>query len=343
MHHPDRTRRLRPIALTAAATVLALGASLVSAQCCSDAAGMAASPAEIADRPLDLASLGFYETRANTFTRNLQDRACLDVDSAGNVLIVWESRRQELRTYGVVGQFFDPLGRPVGTELSINQYAPGVQHEAAVAFDAQGRAWVAWQSDGQDGDSGGVYLRGFAPQDGAYAPMGDEIAVNTTTKGSQSDPSLAVNSAGQVCVVWSSAVDSPDAVATARLFDGAGQPITDEIAIGAATDGQDRLVTVKGRSDGRFIVAWDHIDAAGNPIGLFARTLDSASDSPLGAVHHLTAAYTDSTNIEPSLAIDSQDRLIMAWMALPKDAQGYNVVAQRFDADLSPIDSVRTI
>jgi len=343
MHHPDRARHLRPTALTAAATALALSASLVSAQCCADAAKVAAGPAEVAGRPLDLASLGFHEARANTFTRNLQNRACLDVDSAGNVLIVWDSRRQELGSYGVVGQFFDPLGRPLGTELRINQHAPGPQHEAAVAFDTQGRAWVAWQSDGQDGDSAGIYLRGFAPRDGAYAPLSDEILVNVTTKGSQSDPSLAVNSAGQICIVWSSAADSPDAVATARLFDAAGRPITDEIAIGAATDGQDRLATAKALSDGRFIIAWDHVNAAGAPIGLFARTLTPAGESPLGAVRHLTADDVNSTSIEPSLAIDSHDQMIMAWMSLPKDAAGYNIVARRFDSDLNPIDNLHTI
>lgn len=339
MQHQDRRHDLRPLGFAIAAATLTLSASLASAQCCAEKANLAA----IADRPLDLASMGIHETRANTFTRSLQDRACLDVDSNGNVLVVWDSRRQELGSYGVVGQFFDPLGRPLGTERRINQYAPGLQHEAAVAFDKQGRAWVAWQSDGQDGDSAGIYLRGFAPQDGAYAPMSDEILVNATTKGSQSDPSLAVNSAGQICIVWSSAAESPDAVATARLFDASGQPLTGEIAIGAATDGQDRLATAKALSDGRFIIAWDHVNADGQPIGLFARTLTPQNESPLGTVHHLTADSIDSTNIEPSLAIDSKDHLILAWMSLPREAQGYNIVARRFDADLNPIDNLRTI
>lgn len=338
-HLSHRSRHLRPLGYAAAISAFALSASLANAQCCGEAANLAV----VGDRPLDLSSLRFYEAQANTFTRSLQDRACLDVDSAGNVLIAWDSRRQELGSYGVVGQFLDPLGRPLGTEFRINQYAPGLQHEAAVAFDKQGCAWVAWQSDGQDGDEGGIYLRGFAPKDGSYAPMGDEILVNSTTKGAQTDPSLAINAAGQICIVWSSAAESRDAVATARLFDVSGQPISDEMVIGSSADGHDRLATTKALSDGRFVIAWDHVSATGEPVGLFARTLAATDEAPLGVVRHLTVDYTNSTHIEPSLAVDSHDNLIMAWMRLPQDATGYDIVAQRFDADLQPVDSLQTI
>lgn len=338
-HLPPRPHHLRPLGYAAAVSAFALSASLASAQCCVEAANLVV----VGDRPLDLSSLRFSETRANTFTRSLQDRACLDIDSAGNVFVVWDSRRQELGSYGVVGQFFDPLGRPLGTELRINQFAPGLQHEAAVAFDKQGRAWVAWQSDGQDGDEGGIYLRGFAPSSGSYAPIGDELLVNVTTKGSQSDPSVAINGGGQICVVWANGVQGADAVATARLFDASGAPITDEIVIGNATSGHDRLATAKALSDDRFVIVWDHVNENGDPIGLFARTLALADETPLNAVHHLTSDYADSTSIEPSIAIDSHDNLIMAWMLLPKDAQGYNIVAQRFNTNLTPIDDLRTI
>lgn len=329
----NRTHRLAVTAFTA----FALSASLANAQCCSEVVDRSAA------KPLDLTSLAMHEAAANTFTHSLQERACLAVDSKGNILVVWDSRRQELYSYGVVGQYFDPLGRPIGAELRINDFAPGMQHEAAVVFDGQDRAWVVWESNDQDGDASGIYLRAFSAKDGAFAPITGEIAVNTTTRGAQCDPSIAINAAGEICIVWASAAEAGHAVTTARVFDAQGQPVTDEIAIGAATSGQDRLASTQALSDGRFVIAWDHVSASGNPTGIFARTLAAGIESPLSPVQHLTVDQVHGTHIEPAIAVNSRDELVMTWMHLADKADGYDIVTQRFDAKLQPVAPMQIV
>ncbi len=324
-HHQGPNRHLRPLAFAAAITAFAVAAASAD------------------DTRLDLGRLAFHEAQANTFTHSAQDRACLAIDTKGNVLVVWDSRRQELYSYGVVGQYFDPLGRPIGSEMRINAHAPGMQHESAVVFDNQDRAWVTWESNDQDGDASGIYLRAFSAKDGGFAPITDEIAVNTTTKGSQCDPSIAINSKGEICVAWCSAEVDGRAVATARLFDSTGQPASEEMVIGASASGQDRLASVAALSDGRFVVAWDHVDGKGVPAGLVARTIAPHRESVLGVVQRLTPEHAGATHIEPALAVNGRDEIIVTWMHLGELAQGYDVVAQRFDADLQPLAGVQVV
>jgi len=72
-----------------------------------------------------LASLRTSEAQANTYTFSAQEDPSLAVDGEGRLLATWTSRRQELGTYGVFAQLLDPLGRPLGTELHVNQTLPG--------------------------------------------------------------------------------------------------------------------------------------------------------------------------------------------------------------------------
>ena len=78
---------------------------------------MSATPAQqaataSAEAPTDRV----LELRANTYTRSTQADGALDIAPNGNVFVAWSSRRQEMGSYGVFGQVFDALGRPIGTE-----------------------------------------------------------------------------------------------------------------------------------------------------------------------------------------------------------------------------------
>ena len=109
------------------------------------------------------------EVRANTYTRSTQHNASLDIAQDGRTLVAWASRRQEMGSYGIFAQLFDPLGRAIGTELHVNNYMPGGQIEPSVTFAADGTAWIAWCSYGhQDGQAAGVPQK--APPAATTAP-----------------------------------------------------------------------------------------------------------------------------------------------------------------------------
>ena len=59
--------------------------------------------------------------------------------------------------YGVYAQRYDSLGVPQQSEVRVNSYTTGIQHQPTAAMDASGNFVVAWQSSGQDGSGLGVY------------------------------------------------------------------------------------------------------------------------------------------------------------------------------------------
>jgi Ca2+-binding RTX toxin-like protein len=58
-------------------------------------------------------------------------------------------------------QAFDAQAQASGEAVRVNENATGLQSDAEVAVLGAGAYAVAWRSDGQDGDQGGIYLRTF--------------------------------------------------------------------------------------------------------------------------------------------------------------------------------------
>lgn len=292
-----------------------------------------------------LSSHRLIESRANTFTGNHQVRPAVAVDPTGRTMVVWASRRQELGTFGVFGQWFDALGRRLGTEVHVNQFHPGTQHEPDVALDATGCAWVVWESLGQDGEGAGIYLRRFAPAapgESGYVVMGDEVRVNDRVEGDQVSPSIAINSRGDALVCWMTETSGSRFAVVGRLFGAHGQPTSAEFAIGvngadgAAIDGSERHIACAALADGRFVAAWDRFDTSAAPSGIFAALIELTDNQPRVS-RPITVASPESTDaIEPSIASDGSDRFVVAWMQSRQDGAGYDVAA-RLLGDAGPL------
>jgi len=327
--NPHRNTRLHrsvgPVLSCAAALALGLHFPMVDAgpaRCLAD--GL---PSDAAER-LDLSSLRLVEGRANTFTKNIQGRSSLAADPQGRILAVWDSRRQEQGTYGVFAQRFDQLGRRIGTEMHLNEFTMAAQQSPAAAFDAQGRAWVAWESFGQDGDGFCIVLRRFADEGDQLAPLAGDFVVNETTAGDQFAPAVSVSRSGETLVTWSSALEDRVS-AVGRLFGADGTPLGPEFSIHNTAGQGARNVAHAALPDGRFIVAYVQLDNASRVSTVHTRIVDTADQSAGEAV--LVSAGGDCDCIEPTIALDASGRGTIAWMQARED-DGFDVVARRFDA-----------
>ncbi len=280
--------------------------------------------------PGPLEGLKRVEVQANTFLENHQDHAALAFDGAGNLLTVWESRRQEQATPGVFAQLFDPLGRPLTTELHVNQFLPGGQGRPAAAFAPDGSAWVVWESGGQDGSGLGIQARrfGFFPQAGGnrtFGPLSDEISVNQTARGDQQAAGVAVSPAGRVLVTWISS-RADQRVAMGRLLDSEGGPLTGEFRLGLSDSGDESVVSSAWLSASRFAAVWSHSKGMGRPSAVMARFFD-ASGKPAAAPLPVSAPGR-SQNIEPALASGANGGLLVAWMNSRQNEHGFRVLAR---------------
>jgi hypothetical protein len=141
------------------------------------------------------------EFRVNTYTSGNQTDPEVDVDAAGNFVVVWQSSLQDGSGGGVFGQRFAASGAPLGGDFRVNSHTTSDQMRPVVTLDSSGNFVAAWQSAGQDGSANGVFAQRF---DAAGAPLGAEFRVNTFVAGEQDDPAVAAAATGHFVVVWSS-------------------------------------------------------------------------------------------------------------------------------------------
>jgi len=99
------------------------------------------------------------EFQVNTYTGNYQIPTGITALANGGFMISWESDGQDSSYYGVYGQCYHADGTKDGGEFRINSYTTGGQYDSSMATLPDGRIVVTWTSDGQDGDSFGVYSR----------------------------------------------------------------------------------------------------------------------------------------------------------------------------------------
>ena len=272
------------------------------------------------------------ELRVNTFTYNRQQEASLDADARGNLLIAWGSRRQEAGTYGVFAQHLDPLGRPLGTEIHVNQEVDGHQSEPSVAFAPDGSAWVAWQSSAQDGELGGVYARRLVPQETPEGirllPLGPEILLNETISGDQSAPAIEIDDEGIVFASWSSLTREGRAL-LGRFFHSDGTPLSGEFRIPEDESGHPYNGSIAALGDGRFAVIWVATSEDYAPTGIRGRIFDVDSGAgpefPVSREGH-------PHSVDPNLGADAEGNLVAVWMEAREDQDGrYRAMARLFD------------
>ena len=231
---------------------------------------------------------------------------------------------------------------------------PGMQFKPSVAYAADGSAWFAWESHGQDGSGSSVVARQFALRDGRFVANGAEIPVNGQRQGDQCMPVLAANSSGDVLAVFAdqlpeeadglarfeirarslakaavleSEIDFtnlPLASSTSEDF-ALASSVGEDFAITQPGSGSDTLPSLTTLPDGRFLVSWARAHA-GDSSGVWARHLN-ADGTPAGAEFRLSK---DSTAIEPSIATFENGDFVATWLV--QHAQGYAVEAARFDS-----------
>lgn len=302
--------------------------------------GLLAAAASIAGPPKHepIGSVKVIESRANTYTSNHQSDPAVDFDADGRSLVVWGSRRQDGGSWGVFGQRIDPLGRRIGSEIRINQTAMATQWRPDVAYDGNGGFWVTWESFGQDGADGSIVARRFAAD---FQSATDEIIVNQNQVGHQNETSIATDVQGRALICWASN-DGQIARLRGRIYDSAGEALTNEFPITGKADGQAGNVSAAAlQGTDAFMITWARADSAGIPTAVVARKF--GIDGKPRAKELIVAQHSqnDSRPIEPAIDSDADGRFVITWMS--RSGNGHAVRAARFDSRGNVIDAAWTV
>ena len=174
-------------------------------------------------------------------------------------------------------------------------------------------------------------LAALAPLSAQLLRIGPELAVNTTTTGSQFAPAVAGQRGGPFLVVWQSAdQDGSGAGIYARLFDSTGTALTGEIHVPQTTTGEQITPAVAYSPSGTFLVAWAASAQDGSGYGIFARRLQAASGQLLGDEFAVNVS-TVGNQIAPRVAAQSGG-FFVAWSGLGAGGDTNEIFARGFSA-----------
>ncbi len=264
------------------------------------------------------------EFAVNAVTAGCQQRPSVAMDRSGNFIVAWESDGQDGSGRGIIARRFASDGAPLGSELLVNVTTAGDQRAPGVERDPSGSFLVAWQSESTspDGDSWGVFARGF---NASGAPASSEFLVNATAAGAQSAPAVAWlhGSPVRYAVVWQSqGQDGSGSGVYRRTFTLGGLAQSGEQAVSATASGSQTHPSVAADASGNFTVTWQ----AGGRV--LARRFSVAS-APLGAEVGVTGNLPESGR-HPSLAGAAGGDFVVVWERGGGEAPP-TIAAQLFD------------
>jgi len=258
-------------------------------------------------------SFSVRDVQLNTFTKSLQECVTLGMDSGGEILAAWESRRQEAGTYGVFARRIDEKGIAHGGEIHVNQTLAGHQSRPVVAIGDEGE-YLAWNSSGQPGQRVVVVGR----------ELGNCESALSRGAGVHELGSMALLPGGGSLLAWTSHSERGGSQVVVRILNSDGSPAGEEILVSQGEMAIDRLPALSVHEDG-FRVAWSREIPGAGTVGVLSRAFD-LSGQALGDERLLVTG-----GIEPSLSCAHDGHFALAWMSAGDDA--YIAAARLFDAD----------
>gem|GEM_PF-1526433 len=256
--------------------------------------------------------------------------------SGGGFVVTWSSGGQDSDGSGIYGQRYDASGVSVGSEFQINTHVSANQHLSSVIGLAGGGFAVAWQSDGQDGDSGGVFSQLY---NASGAAIGNEFQINVYTTSSQQVPTLTALSNGGFVATWQS--DGQDGDGTGiygRRYDASGTALGGEFQVNSAASGSQTDPSVAALSDGGFVVTW--AQQGGSGTGVYGQRF-AADGTAAGSEFQVSSTLLPFAY--PTVTGLPDGGFVIAWGRYNFQTNTAYLYGQRYDADSTAVGNEFTI
>ncbi|HPC93372.1 MAG TPA: hypothetical protein PLU87_00395 [Sedimentisphaerales bacterium] len=281
---------------------------------------------------LALAAGAFAQIQVNGYGLQHQTHPAVAMNDNGQFVVVWRSHASDGRGGGVFGRRFGADGDALDDEFRINLSEVDVDNwTPAVAMAPSGEFVVAWVA-AREGDRN-VVLRRF---DAEGEALTEEVAVADAADVAESDPQIAMNSAGTFVVVWTNWYGDSytgRSYATVRLYGPDGLPLVEPFRV--SDEPQQKWPDVAIDEAGRFVVTWIRMgDTYNRPYGEYIRIRRFDADgTPLGPEKSLTDDL-NSRWYGPAVATGRDGGFVVTWAIGPFP---YDICAQPFDADAEPV------
>lgn len=215
------------------------------------------------------------------------------------------------------------------TDITVNEYFPGVQNTPAVAVAADGSFVVAWEEDGDGNGLFQVWARGFHA-DGSE--RFSRITVNSVGAGQQRHPDIAMAPNGDFVVVWE---DDPDNNGLynilGRGFYANGTERFPDKSVALTGLGSELDPAIGMAENGSFVVTWADDQDYNGFFQVKARGFHANGTDRFAAFTVNTAGA--GQQLQPDIAVAPNGDFVVAW-ADDQDANWfYQVMARGFFAN----------
>ena len=268
------------------------------------------------------------EVQVNTTTAGGQGAASIAALVDGGFVVSWMSDGQDGSGLGIYAQRYDAAGVAVGGEVQVNSHTLGYRGFPSITALVDGGFVVSWESSGQDGDGGGVYLQRY---DAAGVAVGGEVQVNTYTAGHQFAASIAALVDGGFVVSWQSNGQDGSSYGTyLQRYDAAGVAVGGEVQVNSHTASFQGYPSVTALVDGGFVVSWESDGQDGSSYGTYLQRYDAAGVAVGGEVQ--VNSHTARSQDEPTITALVDGGFVVSWESYGQDGDGRGVYLQRYDA-----------
>ena len=229
-----------------------------------------------------------------------------------------------------------PDGTPVSRYFRVprpsERAIPGVR---GLAVDGRGNLIFVWSHvNGDPGsrDYSDVEARRFSPRG---VPIGQEIIVNTTIRGTQYAPSVAADAEGGFVVVWQT--QFPGGLLRSifgQRFSRAGEKVGPEFRVNEERFEKDFGPSVAMDRDGNFVVVWQSFSPSTRaPCGQVRMRLYRRDGTPVGPELPVAPGF-GACGEEPKVAFGPDGIFAVAWAVeqgySPETGTDFDVYTARF-------------
>ncbi len=225
---------------------------------------------------------------------------------------------------GVFARRFSSDGSALGDYFRVNSTIRETQSAAAVALADNGTFVVAWQGRGP-GDQRGIFAQWF---DRDSQPLGGEVLVNTTTGGSQENPSIALLGDGSAVIAWDGPGIGDHHGVFQQRFDSNRFRVGSETRVNSHIDDLQAYPSMAAQDDG-YVVAWSSKEQDGSDWGIFAQRYDTAGQA-VGdelAVNNSTLG----SQFYADVATRDDGGFVVAYGSYQSTPDSWDIFAQPFD------------
>ncbi len=237
--------------------------------------------------------------------------------------------QQKNLAFALAGCTFIPswvVAQASGTEFQVNTNTSGNQQSPSIASHHDGGFIVTWQSEGQDGNSTGIFGQRF---DVNGVRFGNEFQINNYTIGSQSYPKITSKDDGEFIVTWQSyGQDGDNSGIYGQRYDINNTRNGTEFRANSNTVNAQRQQSIVSLTDGRYVIAWSSYGQGGFS-GVYAQSY--YPNGLLNGSEFRVSTFSNSLQGYPSVCALNNGTFVVTWASYYQDGSYDGVFGQRYD------------